>query len=273
MDLTAIFADEGISEFGVIDFDKLCVINKKLLPKTEIRSAVMLLVPYRCGNFTAEDGFNAGLFARCLDYHGYFTALWERIVPKLRLITNGEVYGFADHSPIAEKDAAHKCGLGFIGRNSLLINRRYGSFVFIGTLLFENKLEERIFANTDNCGACNACVNACPTKAIGGDVDIKLCISAISQKKNKTEDDAKAIATNSTVWGCDICQNACPYNKNAENGRVEYFKKNLIHCFSAELINTMSEEEYKSRAFSFRERKVIVENILTAVNYRGIIDT
>lgn len=272
-DFTSLFAAECISEYGIIDFKKLRVLNSKLLPKENTNSALMLAIPYRCAKSDYDDGFNCGLFARCLDYHKYFEQLFIKIIPPLREYTGGAVYGFADHSPIDEKDAAYKCGLGFIGKNSLLINKRFGSFVFIGTLLFEKALDERILECIGECGECTACEKACPAKAICDGINVKKCLSAISQKKRKGESETALLAKTATVWGCDLCQNACPYNKNAELGNIEYFKKDIINCFSANLIETMSDEEYKSRAFSFRERKVIAENILTTVNNRGIINT
>ncbi len=272
-DLSLLLAKEGITEYGIIDFRKLNVINKKLLPDEEINSAMMVLTPYKHNSCMAQDGFNAGLFARCMDYHKYFDDLFARVIPNLRNLAGGNVYGFADHSPIHEKDAAAKCGLGFIGKNSLLINRKYGSFVFIGTLLFTSALDEYIHHIESGCGNCDACIQSCPQKAIHDSVDITRCLSALSQKRKKNDSDIELLCETKTVWGCDICQNVCPYNKNAEASDIDYFKKGFITNFSDELINNMSENEYKSRAFSFRERKVIVENILTAMNNRGIINT
>ncbi len=272
-DFLSLLFNEGICEYGIVDFDKLKVINKKLLPNEQINSAMMIIVPYRHKSHVINDDLNAGLFARCLDYHKYFKSLFERLIPNLERLTDGSVYGFADHSPIHEKDAARKCGLGFIGKNSLLITKRYGSFVFIGTLLFTAKLKERILISEGGCGNCIACVSACPVCALSESVDTAKCLSAVSQKKNKNDADRKILKMHKTVWGCDICQNACPYNNNAEYGTVDYFAESFIERFSTEYIDTMNENEYKSRAFSFRERKVIAENILTALDNRGIIST
>lgn len=265
--------NENISEYGVIDFSKLRIITPHLLPKdTEIKSTLIILMPYRHKDITATDGLNAGLFARCKDYHLYFKELAERLIPKLESISGGKVYGFADHSPIHEKDAARMCGLGFIGKNGLLINKRYGSYVFIGTFLFEKHLNEVLHQTDNTCLSCNACLTACPTGAIGkGGVDITLCLSCISQKSKKTDGELTLLKKHSTLWGCDLCQQVCPHNKSCEYSPIPYFAEDVITDFSEELLTEMSEENYKKYAFSYRKRKVIIQNFLTANGKYDII--
>ena len=183
------------------------------------------------------------------------------------------MFFFADHSPINEKDAATKCGLGFIGRNSLLINQKYGSFVFIGCFLFTEKLEEVIRNGKKGCGDCKRCENACPTGAISyGIVNLERCLSGISQKKKKTEEELSLLQDTKTVWGCDICQNVCPYNKKALKSCIIEFDKDSLVNISAEIINSMEEDVYKHYAFSYRPKKVIAENFLTADGKRDIIN-
>ncbi len=263
---------EGITEYGIIDFEKLKVINSRLLPKGTISSALMILMPYRHEEMRFTDGLNVGLFARCKDYHAYFALLKEKLLPDLEAKSGGKVYGFADHSPIHEKDAAAKCGLGFIGKNGLLINKRYGSYVFIGTFLFEKQLKERTAGTESTCIGCGACLSACPTAAIGKDgVTIERCLSCISQKSSKTDEELEVLSKNRTLWGCDICQKVCPHNSNAAYSTIPYFAEELIAEFTEELLCKMSEENYKKYAFSYRKRKVIIQNFLTAKGKYDII--
>ena len=272
MTMKELLKNNKISEYGIVDFEKLTVINRRLLPKEQIKSVLFVLMPYKTGNVFPTDGYNMGLFARITDYHLYFSRLSEKLLSRLEEISGGKVFAFADHSPIFEKEGAAKCGLGFIGKNSLLINPTYGSFVFIGCFLFTKRIEEEIRNCDLNCGDCNACTKACPNNAIGDDkIDTKLCLSAISQKKNKAIEDKIILAKTKTVWGCDICQNVCPYNKQAVSSPLLDFDENAIENISAEMISTMGENEYKKYAFSYREKNVISENLLTAKGKCDII--
>ncbi|MBQ3195769.1 MAG: epoxyqueuosine reductase [Clostridia bacterium] len=265
--------EHGITEYGIIDFEKLTVINPKLLPNTKVQSVIITLLPYRTGNTVAKDGYNMGLFARIKDYHAVFNRIADMLIPKFKRLYGGDVFFFADHSPIFEKEAAAKCGLGFIGRNSLLINSKYGSFVFIGCFLFSEKLEERLFECEVNCGQCNRCIEACPANAISKSLMcVNMCLSGISQKKKKNEDELNILQQTKTVWGCDICQSVCPYNKNAALSTVYEFDSVALESISAEIIEQMEETEYKQFAFSFRPKKVIAENLLTANGKRDIIE-
>lgn len=263
-DYKTLLEKHQIYEYGVIDFNKVKILNPKLLPAENIKSALFILIPYRTGNLAIKDSFNMGLFARIRDYHGYFAELSKKLIPELQRISGGDVFGFADHSPVDEKDGARQCGLGFIGKNSLLINPRYGSFVFIGCFLFTERLEEKNKACLLKCGTCTACAKACPCSAVcDGKINRTLCLSAISQKKNKSNEEKALIKSSKTVWGCDICQNTCPYNKNAELSPISDFDFGVLDNISAEIIENMDDDTYKGYAFSFRQKKVITENFLT----------
>ncbi len=259
-----ILAKHHIFEYGICNFDKVKILNPKLLPNSVIRSVLFILMPYRTGRVTVKDGYNMGLFARIRDYHGYFAELSQTLIPQFEKLSGGKVYGFADHSPIDEKAGASLCGLGFIGRNSLLINPRYGSYVFIGCYLFTEQLEEKSALCVFDCGSCHLCADACPTDSIENrSINRKSCLSAVSQKKAKTDEERAVLKHSKTVWGCDICQSVCPYNKNAELSPINRFDVNVIENISAEIIEGMDEEAFKSYAFSFRSKKVIIENLLT----------
>jgi len=271
--MNKLLSAENISEYAVIDFDKLSVKNPRLLPEdVDVKSTLVILMPYRHKNITVKDGLNAGLFARCKDYHGYFAQLAKRLIPTLEGFSGGRVLGFADHSPIDEKGAALMCGLGFMGKNGLLINKRYGSYVFIGEFLFEKRLPELLHKTDGTCLNCGACIKACPTNAIcHSGTDIRNCLSFISQKKKKAEEDTSLLSEHRTLWGCDICQQVCPHNKNVSYSPIPYFNEEVIDNFSFELLEGMSEENFKKYAFSYRKREVITQNFLTAVGKYDIM--
>ena len=149
---------EGITECGFLPRAHFRVLNERLMQRCDgLQSAVVFLIPYRC-DASPKDGLNISLYARVKDYHAYFAALSERLLAALRSSFPDERFaGFCDHSPIDEKDAAARCGLGVLGRNSLLINPTYGSFVFIGSLLTSLALSENRSYTAELCCGCGRC--------------------------------------------------------------------------------------------------------------------
>lgn len=265
---------EGLTEYAIIDFDKLTIINQRLLNENlQFKSALITLIPYRHSNLLFTDNNNVGLFARCMDYHLYAKELFERINPIIEAELNCNVKAFADHSPINEKDAALKAGLGFIGKNGLLINPRYGSYVFIAEFFLTESLPELIKNTDSSCNSCNNCINSCPTKALSDEgFNLEKCVSAISQKKTKSDEEKKMLAKTKTIWGCDLCQTACPFNRKAEYSTIDYFKNDVINNFTANTITALNDSEYAKYAFSYRAKSVITENCLTVNSKYDIID-
>jgi len=133
----------------------------------------------------------------------------------------GEVNGreFVDSAPVLDRAWARNAGLGWIGKNSNLISRKAGSFVFIGELITDLELEYNQVPEGDFCGSCSMCIDACPTEAILTDrtLDAERCISyqTIENKENIPEELSSGMANR--IFGCDICQDVCPWNRLALN--------------------------------------------------------
>jgi len=129
----------------------------------------------------------------------------------------GPVHGryFVDSAPVLDRAWAAKAGLGWIGKNSNLISREFGSFIFIGELVVDLKLDcDRPVK--DYCGDCTRCIDACPTGAIVADrvIDSRKCISYHTiENKGEIPAEMKGNMEN-WVFGCDICQDVCPWNRN-----------------------------------------------------------
>lgn len=125
---------------------------------------------------------------------------------------------FVDTAPIPEKVVAEKCGLGWIGKNSILINRKYGSYVFIAEMVCNQALLSTPTTKS-RCGSCRKCIDACPSQAIidPKTVDANKCISylTIEKKGDYNLEEQKSIQYQ--LFGCDICQQVCPWNKKAPN--------------------------------------------------------
>ncbi len=252
---------EGLESAGMLPISECEIINPRLLPDFA-KSAVMFTIPYRTFDTPASDGFSE--YARMYDYHKFARGLYERIVPAVESATVAKVRGFCDHSPINEKLAAAKCGLGVIGRNSLFIDKRYGSFVFLGSMITDAECEERA-KPVEYCVNCGRCAEKCPGKAIGENgIAPAKCLSAISQSKHRTEEERLLLRGNGVIWGCDICQLVCPYNDTAERSKIAYFKETRRERIDKEFIESLSKEEFEKYAFSYRGRKLVLENIENA---------
>ncbi|MDH5367400.1 MAG: tRNA epoxyqueuosine(34) reductase QueG [Cyclobacteriaceae bacterium] len=166
-------------------------------------------------NLAQEDNYKIAKYAYGTDYHFV-------IKDKLKLLMEmihdeiGEVSGrvFVDSAPVMERVWAQKSGLGWIGKNSLLLNKGSGSFFFIAELIIDLELETDAPV-TDHCGTCTACIDACPTDAIPTPyvVDGSKCISYFTiELKDEIPREVKGKFEN-WMFGCDICQDVCPWNK------------------------------------------------------------
>ena len=252
-----IFEKHGITEVGLIKTDQLIFQKEYLLKNAErYKSCIVFCIPYRSENNKPD---NISKYAAVYDYHLFFKLFYGQIVVDLkREFPNDDFIGFSDHSPINERDAAIKAGLGIIGKNSMLINKRYGSYIFLGSIF--STIETNIAANPGECCInCGKCIKACPSGAISN--GFEHCLSYITQKKNKTDEDIRFIKSNKYVWGCDICQDVCPYNEAAEISSLEFFKNNIINHLTTDEISHMTDEEFQKRAFAWRGKNTIIENL------------
>ena len=118
------------------------------------------------------------------------------------------------------------------------------------------------------CLHCGSCQAACPSNCIGENKS--LCLSAITQKKGDlSEAEAKMILDNGSIWGCDICQNVCPYTKNASYTPIEYFKNDVITLLDKTTLDALSDEEFNLRPFAWRGRGVIARNLELYEKHKG----
>lgn len=172
---------------------------------------------------------------------------------------------FADNGPLSDRHLAYLAGLGFFGKNGMLINELYGSMVFIGYILTDCEIQEDKPLSNTYCMRCNKCISACPAGALGDEFGFneELCVSYLTQKKGVlSEEEEEIIRKSGYVWGCDICQSVCPYNEKAPITNIEEFKNNLI-CESdinTDISNREFKRAYGDRAFSWRGKGVLERN-------------
>lgn len=190
--------------------------NPKKLQKSA-RSVISLGVSYYGGDHPENIG--AGHVARYAWGRDYHDSIKERLL-RLRgdieaeLGTRVKARAFTDAVPLLERSAAQRAGLGFFGRNACLISREVGSYFFIADLIIDLDIEPDA-PGEGTCGRCSRCMDACPTGAIRepGVVDARLCISYLTiENRGDIPPDLRE-RIGDRAFGCDICQEVCPYNK------------------------------------------------------------
>jgi len=162
-------------------------------------------------------------FAYGLDYHFIIRGKLNQLMDKIReqgISVNGRA--FSDSAPILERHWAWKAGLGWLGKNQNLIIPGSGSYFLLGELLIDLELEYG--TPMDNrCGSCSKCLHACPTKALDGNcLDARRCLSylTIEKKGPFSIDEARMVGENDWIFGCDICQEVCPWNRFAKPNSI-----------------------------------------------------
>jgi len=202
--------------------------DKRLDPTLMVddaKSVVSLLLNYYPEEKQPEGTYKISKYAYGQDYH---FVIKEKLKELLHSIKEniGEVGGraFVDSAPMLDKAWAAKSGLGWIGKNSNLLSKQVGSFFFIAELVIDLELEYD-HAVTDHCGSCTACLDACPTEAIIAPyvVDGSKCISYFTiELKENIPNDMKG-SFNDWAFGCDVCQDVCPWNRFSKPHREPLF--------------------------------------------------
>jgi len=173
--------------------------------------------------------FKISKYAYGEDYHEVIKEKLAELVAELQEEI-GE-FGFrifVDSAPVLEKAWARKSGIGWVGKNANLITKKHGSFYFLAEIICDLELENDV-ETTDHCGTCRACIEACPTKAIISDkiVDGSKCISyATIELKNEIPDYFEG-KVDDWIFGCDVCQDVCPWNRFSAPTLEEKFAPNF----------------------------------------------
>lgn len=220
----------------------------KLVPGA--KSVITLLYNYFPKEKQHEGSPNIAKYAFGKDYH---EVIREKLYNFLFLLREslGEIQGrgFVDSAPVLERAWAERSGLGWIGKNGNIINTKRGSFFFIATLITDIELETDTPLKQDYCGTCNKCVEACPTNAILPEkiLDATKCISyfTIEMKSKELKDDLKNKTAN-WIFGCDICQDVCPWNRFSKPTKEKNFDAiQEVLSFSFEDWKSLNEESFK----------------------------
>ena len=202
-------------------FDKR-IDPRKLVPGT--KTVVSLIAGYRFDENRAYDRIQGSpkiaKYALGRDYHKVFRTRLKSLYRFLQETDPGiEGRYFSDSAPVMDKAWAERSGLGWLGKNGNLIHRRVGSWFLIGELMINRDcIEDQPV--TDHCGSCTACLDACPTNAITEPyvIDSRKCISYLTIELRGTIPEEQHESLGEWLFGCDVCQDVCPWNRTSANG-------------------------------------------------------
>ena len=209
-------------------------------------------------NYYVDEEFdkdeNCGKVSRYAWGKDYHLIIWEKLDRLIEFIKaldpSFQAKSYVDTGPVMDKAWAVKSGLGWQGKHSNIINKEIGSWFFIANILTNQRFENYNKPIEDFCGTCTACIDACPTKAIVQDyvVDANKCISYLTiENKNIIPDEFIGKFEN-WIFGCDICQDVCPWNiKFAEETFLNEFKNIENKIISFTEIKDMENRQFKSK--------------------------
>lgn len=182
-----------------------------------VKSVVMVALGYRSKEpAPRQSGFGRmARYAWGADYHDVMHVKLEALRCDL-VARNPAVRArcVVDSAPLMERDYAQLAGLGWIGKNTLLLNRELGSWFFLGALLIDCELDYDLPHSTDHCGSCTKCLDACPTSAFDGpyQLDPRRCISYLTIEHKSAIPESQRPLLGDWIFGCDVCQDVCPWN-------------------------------------------------------------
>jgi len=186
-----------------------------IMPKAQ--SAVVTLTNYchEAGVASPAATPRVAQYAWSSDYHDVLGERLEQLASAIREIVPGSATRcYVDAGPVPERELAQLAGLGWIGKNMMLIHPEIGSFTFIGVVLTDAALEPDLPFEADRCGTCRRCLDACPTQAFAGprDLDARACISYLTIEHRGEFTATEATQVGEWLFGCDVCQDVCPWN-------------------------------------------------------------
>ena len=244
--------------FTAVDIDERLIGTTDFMP----HSAIVCLFPYHVPH---KGPTNLSRYTWATDYHLVVTDYLQRLVDELKTTDPDASFSIhCDTSPLADRYMAYLAGLGFYGKNKCFINPTWGSYIVIGTVLTTLEFESNT-PMTDTCMGCNQCITACLGQCLdGNEFNYATCKSYLTQKKGDLTDDEQAIIRKSPLlFGCDVCQEVCPHNKDLPTTPIIEFQS-IEPYVDVEELESMTNKEFKAkyghRAFSWRGKKILIRN-------------
>lgn len=254
------------NEFEEDDIDKRINPNHYM---EEGKTIVSIAFPYLRDEKYKDNGFS--VYTRGYDYHKVVREYLDKICDFI-ISRGGKALPFVDSNTLPERYIAYLAGVGFIGKNNMLITKEYGSYVFLGEIITdleiydEDKGDINSLTKYEECGGCSICYDECPTKSINGyRKNSNICVSYLTQKKELKDWEMKAL--DGRVFGCDSCQKECPFNEDKELSQIESFtplefmKNDNLDCI-INMGNSEFKESLKNTSCGWRGKNIIKRNAI-----------
>ena len=220
-----------------------------------VKSVVMVGINYRAvPQESLRSSWGLGrvsCYAGGLDYHEVLRAKLKLLLGWIQEQVPGtQGRAVIDTAPLLERDFARRAGLGWFGKNTMLLHKKLGSYFFLGALVLDLELPVDEPFQTAHCGSCTRCLDACPTEAFVGpyQLDARRCISYLTIELRGSIPEELRPGMGDWIFGCDICQEVCPWNRKAPVGQEEAFQPSAAGL-QVDLLELMgiSEEEFRKR--------------------------
>ena len=220
---------------------------RKIMPHA--RSAVVTLTNYYHGAADPGPVARVAQYAWSSDYHDVLGNRLEQLASAIReIVPPATTRCYVDAGPVPERELAQLAGLGWIGKNMMLIHPEIGSFTFIGVVLTDAELEPDLPFEADRCGTCRRCLDACPTDAFVGprDLDARACISYLTIEHRGDFSDIQRAQVGDWLFGCDICQDVCPWNVSFARATIDpgFVPRPEMAAPDAHALSTVSDDEF-----------------------------
>lgn len=245
-----------------------------------VRSVVAAALGYRTAEPVATDCDSARIsrYAWNEDYHQVLREKLNAVCDRLRMEEPEiGVRAVVDSAPVMERDYAQLAGLGWIGKNTLLLNKRLGSWFFLGAILVDRELEYDLPNQTNHCGTCTRCLDECPTQAFNGpyQLDPRKCISYLTIELRTAIPETLREGIGDWIFGCDVCQDVCPWNRRAPvTDRIEFKPHSDANPIGLVELLEMDEAAFRRRfrntpLFRAKRSRVLRNACIVAVNQRS----
>ena len=215
------------------------------------KSILSLALNYYSRDSEDSRGLKISRYAWGMDYHEVIPPMLRRLLDEIRkLVPGAEGRYYSDTGPLLEKAIAERAGVGWRGKHTNLITREKGSWVFLAEIILNIDLEPDLSAE-DMCGTCTRCIEACPTDALAPyEIDATRCIAYLTIELKPEHEIPAELASKLDGWiyGCDICQEVCPWNRFEEPTTVaEFAPREEILSLTPTEIERMAQEEFSNR--------------------------
>lgn len=252
---------------------------RQILP--ECRSILVLATPYSppvyAGGSEEELGGRGKIaaYARGDDYHDIFPPRMKELVRFIEEQAGHPVKNrwYTDSGPLLERDLAQRAGIGWIGKNTCLIHPKHGSYFLLSEILLDLPLEPDPLFVTDHCGTCTRCIDACPTDCILPDrtLDARRCISYLTIELKDDIPVELRDRIGDWVFGCDICQQVCPWNRFAAEGDPAFGERAPLPSLQEELTLTAQafNQRFKGTPVKRAKRRGYLRNVAVALGNTG----